>query len=234
MMDTKATAHASNTDPNRTCTFASININNNSLMQISSFIKNHNTDVLCLQETHRLDLNVIRPWLAKHDLTLSFNAPTVNEADHHFKSGTAILLHTITHSLLQPTVKNIVPNRVQAIKFKSHKDVTLLVNLYMPSGKSFDRRQQRVEILTSLEIFLQSETYDSLVLAGDFNLTLCQIDSTAPLVRSVDFHAFKSFIKRENLVDVFRILNPKTKIFYNRKKCIIPARSNSHLKLYAI
>ena len=219
-MDTKATGQASNTHPNRTFTFASININsiNNSLMQISSFIKNHNTDILCLQETHRLDLNVIRPWLAKHGLTLLSNAPTVNEADHHFKSGTAILLHTITHSLLQPTVQNVVPNRVQVIKFKSHKDVTLLVNLYMPSGKSFDRRQQRVEILTSLEIFLQSESYDSLILAGDFNLTLCQIDSTAPLVRSVDYHALKSFIERENLVDVFRILNPKTKIFsYNRK-----------------
>ena len=48
----------------------------------------------------------------------------------------------------------------------------------MPSGKSSDREQKRVETLNTLELFLQSETYDSLIIAGDFNLTLQQIDSS--------------------------------------------------------
>ena len=87
------------------------------------------------------------------------------------------------------------------------------MNVYMPSGKSFERRKERVELIFSLQTFLQSETYDSLIIAGDFNCILHQIDCTAPLIKSVDFHSLKNFIERENLIDSFRQLNGKTKSF---------------------
>ena len=75
-------------------------------------------DILCLQETHRLDPNVIQPWLAKHNLKILANAPSVKEADIRFKSGTAILTHTLIQSLLQTSAKISVPNRAQTIKLK--------------------------------------------------------------------------------------------------------------------
>ena len=122
-------------------TLSSANINgiNNSLPQISNLIQDHKIDVLMMQETHQINQPALQAWLNQFDFTLFANAPSVNEALLHFKSGTAILLHNRTNLVLQPTVQNIIPYRAQAFKFCVHSVTYLLINAYKPAGKSSRR-----------------------------------------------------------------------------------------------
>ena len=137
---------------NEFLTLSSANINgiNNSLPQISNLIQDHKIDVLMMQETHRINQPALQAWLNQSNFTLFANAPSVNEALPHFKSGTAILLHNRTNFILQPTVQNIIPYRAQAFKFCVHSVTYLLINVYMPSGKSSRRRTQRDQMFIAL------------------------------------------------------------------------------------
>ena len=115
-----------------TLSFANINGINNSLPQISSIIHDDKIDVLMIQETHRINQPALQAWLNQSDFTLFANAPSVNEALPHFKSGIAILFHNRTNFVLQPTVQNIIPYTAQAFKFCVHSVTFLLINVYMP------------------------------------------------------------------------------------------------------
>ena len=141
--------------------FANINVINNSLPQISNLIQDHKIDVLMMQETHRINQSINQPalqtWLKQSDFTLFANAPSVNEALLHFKSGIAILLHNRTNFVLQPTVQNIIPYRAQAFKFCVHSVTYLLINVYLPSGKSSRRRTQRNQMFIAHQNYIENE-----------------------------------------------------------------------------
>ena len=190
-----------------------INGFSNSFPAVINLFNEHKLDFLLLQETHRINLGKIQPYLNSHDLTLFGNAPSTEEADCHFKSGTAILSRNITNLHLQPSVQTVIPNRAQFFKFSISSATYLFVNIYMPSGKSHRRKQQRCQLLQSLEERIQEETYDFLFVAGDFNMVLCEIDATAPLVKSEDYFATKEFLRKNNLKDSFRHLHPRSKTY---------------------
>ena len=196
-------------------TIASANINsfNNSVPDVTKLFNEQKLDILFLQETHRVDLSKIKPYLNLCDLALFPNAPSVEQANHHFKSGTAILLRNTTNAYLQTSTQTILPNRAQFLKFTVGSATYLIVNIYMPSGKSNRRRKQRSQLLELLEERIQEEAYDFLLLIGDFNMVLRQIDATAPLVKSDDFYTTQNFLRRNNLIDSFRCLNPQSKSF---------------------
>ena len=96
-----------------------------------------------MQETHRINQPALQAWLNQSDFKLFANAPSVNEAPPHFTSAIAILFHNRSNFVLQPTVQNIIRYRAQAFKFCVHSVTYLLINVYMPSGKSRRRRTQR-------------------------------------------------------------------------------------------
>jgi len=193
---------------------ASININsfNNSYKALPSFLNANNVDILLLQETHRLDCNNIQPWLDKHNLSLFSNAPGM-EADHHFKSGTAILLYHSTMQALNPTTQNIVANRIQILTFTFNQQQFLLANVYLQSGKSSENKCKREELLKILEKYLETQTFDHFILAGDFNMTLHAIDTTSEISKGKDYHGLKTILKRHNLKDSYRSIHPNNKTF---------------------
>jgi len=74
-------------------------------------------------------------------------------------------------------------NQIQSIKF-IHKHATfLIINCFLPSGNSASNIQSRASTLHVLANTLQNEKFDHLILAGDFNMVLNQIDKANQLTR---------------------------------------------------
>ena len=227
-----------NSANNEFLTLSSANINgiDNCLPQISNLIQDHKIDVLMMQETHRINQPALQAWLNQSKFTLFANAPSVNEALPHFKSGIAILLHNRTDFVLQPTVQSIIPYRGQAIKFCVHSVTYLLINVYMPSGKSSRRRTQRDQMFVAIQNYIENESFDYLFVVGDFNVTLSRPDSSSSPVKSVAYFSLKTLLQQNNLKDSFRIFNSQSKIFsYIRSNAVsrldriyIPALYNTN------
>ena len=152
-------------------TIASANINsfNNSVPDVTKLFNEQKLDILFLQETHRVDLSKIKPYLNLCDLALFPNAPSMEQANHHFKSGTAILLRNTTNTR---------------------------------------RRKQRSQLLELLEERIQEEAYDFLLLIGDFNMVLCQIDATAPWLKVTTSIQYKTFYGEKTSKTVFVASTP--------------------------
>ena len=189
-----------NSTNNEFLTLSSANINgiNNSLPQISNLIQDHKIDVLMIQETQRINQPALQARLNQSDFTLFANAPSVNEALPHFKSGIAILLRHRTNFVLQPTVQNIIPYTAQAFKFCAHSVTYLLINVYMPSGKSSRRRTQRDQMFIALQNYIENESFDYLFVVGDFNVTLSRLDSSSSLAKAAFTRA--TFLQRDSKI----------------------------------
>ena len=71
--------------------------------------------------------------------------------------------------------------RAQAFKFCVHSVTYLLINVYMPSGKSSRRRTQRDQMFIALQNYIENESFDYLFVVGDFNVTLSRLDSSSSL-----------------------------------------------------
>ena len=173
-----------------------------------------------MQETHRIDQTALQAGLTQSDITLFANAPSVNEALPHFKSGTAILLHNRPHFVLQAKAQNIIPYRDQAFRFCAHSITHLLINVYMPLGKSSRRRTQCDQMFIALQNYIENKSFDCIFVFGDFNATLSRFDSSSSLVKSVNYFSLKTLLQQNNLKYSFRIFNPQSKnVFIHQKQC---------------
>ena len=197
-----------------TLNFASLNINslNNSLNSLARFFQENNLDMIFLQETHRIDEKKVELWEKKYNLSLIPNAPNT-DTDHHFKSGTAVVLHSDIRQNLSPTSKIIMPHRLQTLNLNINDQNYLFINIYLQSGKAGQNKQKREEMLNVLDKHLKHQKFDYLFLVGDFNLTLEPIDTTGEITKSSDFHCLKSILKRYELYDSYRILHPLKKTY---------------------
>ena len=162
-------------------TIASINTNSmqNSLTHIKNIIDTNKIDILFLQETHRIDEQVIKSWANANYLHVCLNAPNTQEADHHFKSGTACLLTMHSFINIRPSIINITPNRAQFFAFAHNNENYLFVNLYLPSGNSNNRRNEKKDMIEHLDELIDKDPHDHLFLIGDFNLVLHHLDTTS-------------------------------------------------------
>ena len=196
-------------------TISSINTNSmqNSLTHIKNIMNTNKIDILFLQETHRIDEQLIKSWGNTNNLHACLNAPNTQEADHHFKSGTACLLTMHSFINIRPSIINIIPNRAQFFTFAHNNESYLLVNLYLPSGNSNDRRKERQDMIEHLDELIDKHPHDHLILIGDFNLVLHHLDTTSRITQTKDFYSLQSIIQHKCLKDSFRILNPKTRTY---------------------
>ena len=138
---------------------------------------------------------------------------TPQEADHHFKSGTACLL-----TMLSFIIINIIPNRAQFFAFAHNNENYLFVNLYLPSGNSNDRRNEKQDIIEHLDELVDRHPHDHLFLIGDFNLVLHHLDTTSRISQTKDFHSLQSIIQHKCLKDSFSHLKPQNPDILLHKK----------------
>ena len=194
---------------------ASANINsvNKSMPYLLPFLRLNKIDILFLQETHRINPLTLEPWLRKHKLYFLANAPTNKEADSHFKGGTAILMKVTTKNSLRLSSFILVPNRIQTLSFELNNQIYLLINLYLHSGKAFSRKTSRKEILDTLALFLQNQSFHFLILLGDFNMVLDQRDTSSKIVKGPDTETLQSILNSHNLSDTFRNSHPLQQMF---------------------
>ena len=195
---------------------ASININgiNSALKQIPVFIKQHNIDILCIQETHFFRHTNVISYLQHHNLHIYSNSePTVKH-----KQGTAIIITSDLYKNLQFQHQVVEKNRIHAISFIHNNKIFAIINTYLPSGNSADKIASRKSCIQKLMQYLQSASTHHVLLAGDFNMVLHSCDKSGALFVRQDFHAMQTLITQLSLHDSFRIHHPNTTHFtYTRK-----------------
>ena len=167
-------------------------------LQIESFIKSYNCDIVNLQEAH------IEPdsFSSCDFIQSSYNIIENNSLN---KYGTASLVKS---NLTFENIRNDLDGRV--ILF----DIGNLSfgNVYLPSGTDSRSRSARENYCSDILPNLLVNSKESGCLGGDFNCIVSNIDAThypeAKMSRSL-----QRLISMRNWKDSFRILHPSSKIY---------------------
>ena len=167
-------------------------------LQIESFIKSYNCDIVNLQEAH------IEPdsFSSCDFIQSSYNIIENNSLN---KYGTASLVKS---NLTFENIRNDLDGRV--ILF----DIGNLSfgNVYLPSGTDARSRSARENYCSDILPNLLVNSKESGCLGGDFNCIVSNIDAThypeAKMSRSL-----QRLISMRNWKDSFRILHPSSKIY---------------------
>lgn len=185
----------------------SININglNKKKNKIIDYMKRNNLDILCIQETHKLNDDVLTAF-QNENISFFPNASAMERNDY---SGTAFLVnHTIKDQIY---VSNPIQNRMQTLKLSNNSTYSSLTifNIYAPS----DTSAKKTDFYKSLESLIQG-SIGEIMLLGDFNNTILKIDNRNGLNSSTpDKKILKRLLSENILIDSFRHLYPRIKLY---------------------
>ena len=112
--------------------------------------------------------------------------------------------------------------KLESLSFTLYNRNYTLINCYFPSGKTSTQTSQRIKIIQKLTSYVQNLNYKNrkLIIAGDFNLVLNQIDRTGHFTPNTnDKILFQKLLSNFDLIDSYRFLYPNTKTyFFSRSK----------------
>ena len=159
-------------------------------------------EVICLQETFCTSTNI-------HTLNSEWNGQgfhCVSNSSH--SKGVSIL---INNKLQFKLINHITcdDGRKQILNFKSNSQTFSIANVYAPTEANY---RKDFFIKTRKWIIENAANHNCLIVAGDFNCSVADIDRKFPNIdRSRP--VFKDFIKYIDVIDTFRSLN-KSKVCY--------------------
>ena len=204
----------------------SLNINgfNKSTDQLSRFINQHNIHLICLQETHTIQLQQLSHFSQSHNLLAYPNVDQSLSPQITHRQGTLTLINTqlleLTSQMI--TTHTILQNYIQSLSFTLYNTNYTLINCYFPSGKTSTQTSQRIKTIQKLTSYLQNLKYKNrkLIIVGDFNLVLNQIDRTGHFSPNTnDKILFQNLLSNFDLIDSYRFLYPNTKTYsFSRSK----------------
>ena len=161
-------------------------------------------------------------WQQEQSITSFLNfTPKTNSSQH---TGTAILISTERQASIDLKAQIILKNRIQSLKLTHNQTTYLILNCYLPSGNSAYSIRNRVTTLNVMSNYLDKEKFDHLILAGDFNMVLQQIDKANHLIRHEDHHKLTAILESFSLFDSYRSIYPNN-------RCYSYARSNTASRL---
>ena len=166
-------------------------VNNSSRIGLIDVLKRNQPHVLCLQE-----VNI--PQVELQDLVDPIKYKCfVNSSENG--RGTAILW---INSLNVHESTAVVVNRIAAIELENY----VIVNVYAHSGRV--KRRERAELFAQeLNPFLASRVNKQVILCGDFNSVLENIDA-ANNPQQKKSRELKSLVSSNKLVDSYRLFYP--------------------------
>ena len=110
----------------------------------------------------------------------------------------------------------VLPNHIQSLSFTLTDINYLLINCYLPSGKTAKQTTQRIKAIKTLTSFLHKFDYKNnlIIIAGDFNLVLNPIDRTGHFTPNTNekFY-FKQFYQILTLLTLIAPCAPTQKSF---------------------
>ena len=99
-------------------------------------------------------------------------------------------------------------NKTQCLIFKTL--TPSWINTYLPSGNSAQNTQYRSSCLQDIYLFLTKDNKDQIILCGDSNTVLHQIDKANSLLPRHDHHKLTDMLDVHSFVDAYRSLHPFT------------------------
>ena len=206
--------------------FCSLNINgfNNSSNKLAHFIFKHNIHVTFIQETHTIQHQQLSHFLHQHTFLAYPNTDHSLTPTIVHRQGTLILLNTKHIHLNSQTITPhlILPNYIQSISFTLSNINYILINCYLPSGKTSSQTLNRIKAIKTLTSYLQNIDFKNkyIIIAGDFNLVLNPIDRTGHYTPNTnDKILFQKILTNFDLTDSYRYLYPNSRTFSFSRSC---------------
>ena len=115
-------------------------------------------------------------------------------------------------------VKPDAKGRVILIKCKIYDNIVILINIYSPTKDNQSAQLETLEYVTAL---IEEYNEYNIILGGDFNMHLNpQMDKSGGKIEEHNKYREQILTVCEefNLVDIWRIRNPTSKIFTHREK----------------
>ena len=137
----------------------SLNINgfNKSSDQLSLYISQHNIHLICIQETHKIQIQQLSHSHSHKFLAYPNTDQSLSSQITH-RQGTLTLINTqlLKLSPQMITTPTILPNYIQSLSFTLYNMNYTLINCYFPSGKTSTQTSKRIKAIQKLKSYLQT------------------------------------------------------------------------------
>lgn len=197
----------------------SLNINgmNRKLKAIEDFIKRHQIDVLCVQQTYQIDQKLVETWTKANHFTVFPNSERPCEmSSWQFKAGTAFIINNRINHDFEISHKINQKNQLHTIKLARNDIKCNITNCYYPQ-KIKDKYALTRKLAQTCDE--QDKTYDQIIV-GDFNFVTDEIDTLRQKAfkSNKNVEAFKEFTDKNKMLDAFRYFSDTDKVFTFRTK----------------
>lgn len=188
--------------------------------RIKNFVKSHNTSLICLQETHSKDEEEGRKWMGEYnrgDPRVWANDKLWGVSNSYTSRSRGTMVVGDESKIEMIDSKSLLEGRVIFTLF-TVKDYDMgsifLVNVYAPNGKK-DRADFFQTLGIEMEAWGKRHNCNHLILTGDFNCILEEVDKNKPceIDRDPSARKLKEILNRFDLIDTWRRLNPDKKQF---------------------
>ena len=176
-------------------------------VDVLDFLKTTNSNIICLQDTH---------WTKSDERNIKtiWNHCCIIHGLKSNARGVAILINNKIEYELKDIYKDTSGNLLSVDLLISGTLTIRLINIYGPNLDTPDFYRE-------IENLINSSACDYQIVCGDYNLVLNPIMDTMNYKHLNNPHARDAVIdimKRNNLVDAFRLLHPALKRYSWRKK----------------
>ena len=141
----------------------SLNINgfNKSCDQLSRYISQHNIYLICIQETHTIQIQQLSHFSHSHKFLAYPNTDQSLSPQITHRQGTLTFINNqlLKLSLQMITTHKILPNYIQSLSFTLYNMNYTLINCYFSSGKTSTQRSQWIKAIQKLTSHLQNLNY---------------------------------------------------------------------------
>ena len=194
---------------------------NNSELYLKEFVSLNKCDVLCLQETWLLDVNMdklsnIHPEFSYCGISGVDSSADVLLGRPH--GGVSVLWRKSLDAVV--SVIKCDNRRLSAIKLSlSAHFVVLIICLYLPcdNQRIINEHEEFTDVLNDLELLLQCQAHDALILCGDFNTSFDRNNShTRSLTNFMQRNCLKCVWNHVNVVQDSTYVN----LDLNQESCI--------------
>ena len=195
----------------------SININGlkNKLTTIRNLMHNNFIDIMCIQETHKIDKINLEKWAKIYNYTVYINQNYDVPQLKHAKEGTAIIKSKKIKDNFIIKEDLIYKNRIQTINIQNENENLIIYNCYF-----FNKPYERLQLIEVLQKKLECNK-NNLIILGDFNFVENKIDTKNQhlfkLTKDI-LLAFKKLKENNDFIGIFRENYTKKKIIYINKK----------------
>lgn len=197
----------------------SINVNgcNAHWQDIIYMISKYKSNIICIQETHRLDFSKISSWASNNDFSVFFNSLQFGETwtdqprdKKLYFLGTLMFVKSQLVSDYNVRHEILIRHRCQILHFENKLgDLDFsVVNLYAPS----DVGRAQSDFFRTLVERLTIHSGPTLI-CGDFNSVVSDLDAkyVANFKLYLSSRLWKDFISVHDYVDIFRSRHPHRK-----------------------